>query len=103
MPAIVDLTDLDAPFQSNVSSDTPRYFKYRIQDASDLEDLMILLNVSQKSKVQLFLHWTNYPSANKDEHDICLGNAPTEALKMMLSSERKLDMFLEESPFKYEP
>lgn len=63
---------------------------------------MILLNVSQKSKLQLFLHWTNYPSANKDEHDICLGNAPTEAFKAMLSNERKLDMFLEESPFKYD-
>lgn len=47
---------------------------------------MILLNVSERSKLQLFLHWTNYPSEKASEHEYCFGNVPDELLKSLFSN-----------------
>ena len=80
MPTIIDLSNLDAPFSATCSPESTKYFKYVIKDDSDLEDLMILLNISQRSKLQIYLHWTHYPSVEKDAHDICLGDVPITAL-----------------------
>jgi hypothetical protein len=51
VPKIVDLTEANTPFLATCTFEEPQFFKYVIKDFSDLEDLMIMLNVSQRSKL----------------------------------------------------
>jgi hypothetical protein len=102
VPIIADLTEANAPLNATCSIDQPKFFKYVIKDSSDLEDLMILLNVSERSKLQLYLHWTNYPSAKTSQHDYCLGAVQEEPLRKMLSDRFKTEIFVEESPYAYD-
>lgn len=65
VPTITNLNDLEAPLLQNCSPGETCYFQYTIKDNADMEDLLVLMNLSQKSKLQAFLHWTNYPSGKK--------------------------------------
>ena len=63
-----------------VSKEEPLFFKHAIEDTSDLEELLVLLNVSERKKLQVFLHTKPYPSAKTHEHELCLGDVPDELL-----------------------
>ena len=78
VPRVVDLTDMNAPIQATCSSDNPCFFKYSIKDGSDLEELLILLNLSERKRLTAYIHWTTYPSQKKNEHGFCVGALPAE-------------------------
>ena len=82
--------------------DTPCFFKYAIREKSDLEELLILVNLSERKRLAVYLHWTNYPSANKNEHDYCLGALPSEPLSKLLADPARMELFTEEVPFEYD-
>ena len=63
---------------------------------------MILLNISERSKVQVYLHWSHYPSAKLGQHDVCLGDLPAQVLQKMLSNQAQMDQFTEEAPYAYD-
>ena len=68
-----------------------------------MEELLILLNISERKRLQVYLHWTNYPSAKKYGHDVCLGALPTEPLGQLLADRERMEPFIEEVPFVYDP
>jgi len=63
---------------------------------------MILLNISERSKVQVYLHWSRYPSAKLDQHYLCLGDLPAQVIQKMLSNQAQMDSFTEEAPYEYD-
>ena len=64
----------------NVEIKDSAFFKYVIQNTKDLEKLFLLLNVSNRKRVQIYVHKKNYPSVEIDEHEFAVGNIPDEIL-----------------------
>ena len=77
------------------------FFKYVIQNTKDLEKLFLLLNVSNRKRVQIYVHKKNYPSVEIDEHEFAVGNIPDEILKRMFKMYYMKEMYSEANPFQY--
>ena len=94
---ITELSSLAAPLQTTVTDSV--FFKYTIQDTSDLENLLLLLNVSKKKDLQIFIHKTSYPSELRNEYDYALGDVPEHVLKAMSLNYYMKEMYHDASPF----
>ena len=79
---ITNLSNSMAPLNVTVSDSV--FFKYTIEDLSDLENLLLLLNVSNKTDLQIYMHGNRYPSAKHDEHLYAIGDLPKPLLQDML-------------------
>lgn len=56
------------------------FFKFEISDTSDLENHLLLLNVSRKNNLRVFIHKKSYPSQLFNEHEYALGDLPADIL-----------------------
>ena len=77
------------------------FFKYMIQDTSDLERMQFLLKVSQKENLQIYLHKERYPGQASYEHSHAVGDLPEQVLLNMQSKGTMLDIVQDMTPFKY--
>ena len=60
-----------------------------------------MLNVSNRKRVQIYVHKRNYPSFELDEHEFAVGNIPDELLKRMFKMYYMKEMYSEANPFQY--
>ena len=93
---------MEEPLFQNCQPGETCYFQYTIKKSDDLDDLLILINLSQKSKLQAFLHWTQYPSVKRGEHDYALGAVEPKQVADLFHDKWKMELFLDESPFVYD-
>ena len=59
------------------------FFKYTIANTSDLENLLLLINVSNRKHLQVYIHKNSYPSEQFSEHEYALGDIPEHVLRAM--------------------
>ena len=79
--AIQLLTKEMPPFEATVVDSL--YFKYTIEDTSDLENMLLLLNVSKRKDLQIYMHSRSYPSDLFNEHEYALGDIPEHVIRAM--------------------
>ena len=75
------------------------FFKYVLQDTSDLERLFLLLNVSNRKRLQVYIHKRNYPSELADEHEYAAGDIPNHILQRMFQMYYMKEMYQDANPF----
>jgi len=57
---------------------SPVFFRYSVAHVEELENHLLLLNVSNKSKIQIYLHIQEFP--DETTHYYPLGDVPRDAL-----------------------
>lgn len=77
------------------------FFKYVIQDTSDLENMLLLLNVSNRKHLQIYVHKNSYPSDIFTEHEYALGDVPEHVLRAMFQNYYMREMYHDANPFQY--
>ena len=56
---ITELSNSQGPITSTVTDSV--FFKYTIQDLSDLDNQLLLLNISKRKDLQIYIHRIEYP------------------------------------------
>ena len=79
------------------------YFKYLIEDNSDLENMLLLLRVSKRKDLQIYIHKNSYPSDLFQEHDYALGDIPEHVIRAMYQNYYMKEMYHDANPFHYVP
>ena len=77
------------------------FFKYSIQDTSDLENLLLLLNVSQRQNLQIYIHKNSYPSQDFSEHEYAVGDIPEHVLRAIFRNYYMREMYHDATPFHF--
>ena len=90
---------MDPPLSVTVQDSV--FFKYTIEDTSDLEQMLLLLNVSKKKDLQVYMHCKSYPSDLFNEHDYALGDIPEHVLRHMFQNYYMREMYHDATPFHY--
>ena len=91
--AIVAIDGLDVPYETTIS-DQPHFFTYSIAHIEDFERHLLLLNVSNRSKLQVYLHY--YPFPDLTNHYYPLGDVPNQALHNFFNeklNEARIEVF----------
>ena len=60
------------------------FFKYMLKETANLENHVLLLQVSQKEDLQVFIGKTRYPSAELKDHTYAIGDVPQNVWKNCL-------------------
>ena len=79
--AIQSLNKEMPPFEATVNDSL--FFKYTIEDTTDLENMLLLLNVSKRKDLQIYIHSRSYPSDLFREHEYALGDIPEHVIRAM--------------------
>ena len=77
------------------------FFKYTIENKADLENMLLLLNVSKRNDLQVYIHKNSYPSDLFNEHDYALGDIPEHVLRAMYQNYYMREMYHDATPFHY--
>ena len=59
-----------------MSVEEAAYFRYSIPEGIDYEDHWVHLQVSAKSRLQVYMHWNETPSQKKHSYEQMLGDLP---------------------------
>lgn len=78
------------------------YFKYTIEDTSDLEQMQLLLNISKRKDVQVYIHRAAYPSHIFNDHEYALGNIKPHTLMAIHKNYYMREMYHDANPFQYD-
>mmetsp|Transcript_39918 Transcript_39918/g.52235 ORF Transcript_39918/g.52235 Transcript_39918/m.52235 type:complete len:133 (-) Transcript_39918:44-442(-) len=95
----ISLDNLDAPYQATIT-DKPLYFTYSLAHVDELENHLVLLNVSNRKKLQVYVHLHAFP--DRTYHQYPLGNAPKEALAALFKQSLRMEVFEDSTPFIYD-
>ena len=57
--------------------DEALYYRYTLPAQINYEDHWALLQVSGKSRLQVYMHWQKAPTPQKHSYEQMLGNLPT--------------------------
>ena len=87
------------PLQATVTDSL--FFKYTIENTADLENMLLLLNISKKEDLQVYIHKNSYPSDLFNEHDYALGDIPEHVLRAMYQNYYMREMYHDATPFHY--
>ncbi len=98
---ITQLTKEMEPFQATVTDSI--FFKYTISDTSDLENMLLLLNISKRKDLQVYIHKNSYPSEVFQEHEYALGDIPEHVLRAIFRNYYMREMYHDATPFIYVP
>ena len=79
------------------------FFRYNIEDTSDLERHFFLLNLSNRKDIAVYIHRKNYPSESEDEHEYALGQVPDKVLKRMFNMHYMREQFQMANPYIFVP
>ena len=88
------------PFTTTVADSI--YFKYTIEDISDLEQMLLLLNISKRKDLQVYVHRAAYPSHVFNDHEYALGDIPEHALRAIYKNYYMKEMYHDANPFQYD-
>ena len=72
-------------------TDAPLFFSYSIEEEKDPEDHLLLLNVSNRTKLQVYVHLHGLP--DEYNHYYPLGDVPQHVLKKLFAANRKMEYF----------
>ena len=76
------------------------FFKYVIEEnTSELEHLLLLLNLSKRKDLQVYIHHAAYPSIAINEHDYSLGDLPDNILRSMFKNYYMREALNDSNPF----
>jgi len=75
------------------------YFKYQINSAADFEQLFLLIQLSQKKHLEIFIHEKIYP--DEEDHLWVVGDLPEHVIKMIFKKIYLRELFCEANPFQY--
>mmetsp|Transcript_36906 Transcript_36906/g.48500 ORF Transcript_36906/g.48500 Transcript_36906/m.48500 type:complete len:224 (+) Transcript_36906:560-1231(+) len=87
------------PFQATVADSI--FFKYTIEDKSDLENLLLLLNISKKKDLEIYVHSQAYPTSEFNEHGYALGDVPEFVIRSIFKNYYMREMYHDANPFQY--
>lgn len=93
---------LDSSIHSHIVAQAPLIFKYEIQDKTDLENLLILVNLSKKKHLEVYIGKNNYANSNIEEHLLAVGNIPRQIIELSQQRVSMLELLQDLTPFKYE-
>ena len=68
-----------------------------------MERLFLLLNVSNRKRLQVYIHKRNYPTELIDEHEFAVGDIPEHVIKRMFQMYYMKEMYQDANPFQYVP
>ena len=63
--------------------------------------MLLLLNVSKRNDLQVYIHKNSYPSDLFNEHDYALGDIPEHVLRAMYQNYYMREMYHDATPFHY--
>lgn len=63
--------------------------------------MLLLLNVSKKKDLQIYIHKASYPSDLHMEHEYALGDIPEHVLRAMFQNYYMREMYHDANPFHY--
>ena len=75
---ITELSNSQGPITSTVTDSV--FFKYTIQDLSDLDNQLLLLNISKRKDLQIYIHRIEYPSDQFMDYEYALGDIPPHVM-----------------------
>ena len=97
---VFPLDGVAGPINFNVN-ESPLFFSFKIAHIADLENNLILLNVSNRCQLQIYLdRKTAFPDS--ENHFFSLGDVSETVLEKLFKSSLKMETFEESSPFVYD-
>ena len=66
----------------------PLFFSYSLEELKDPEDYLLLLNVSNRTKLQVYVHFHSFP--DQTSHYYPLGDVPESVLKALFANKKKM-------------
>jgi len=99
LSSVIPIDDLDAPYQGT-AGEAPLTFTYDLANIEELENTLLLLNVSNRKRLQVYVHNHTFPDRNN--HYYPLGDVGKKALQELFKSRKKMEVFEDSSPFVYE-
>lgn len=80
--------------------DAPVFFKYTLENIDEWETDLVLLNLSNRSKLQVYVGSSPFPDETK--HEYPLGDVPRKVLKALFKNSLKMEIFEDSSPYVYD-
>ena len=99
LASITNLNNLDAAHNATIGEE-PLFFSYSLESLAEPENQLLLLNVSNRTKLQVYLHLHPFP--DETSHHYPLGDVPQKALKDLFNTARKMQIFEDSSPYIYD-
>ena len=78
------------------------FFKYTIKQKEDLDRVFLLLNVSVKEGIQVYISSKEYPSEAKGEHVYAVGDVPSHVIAEYPNMYLMSQVFREAITFRYD-
>ena len=97
--SVTSLDNLDAPYEATIGDDA-LFFTYSVESVEELENHLLLLNVSNRTKLQVYVHLHPFP--DEKNHHYPLGDVPDYALKALFKASLKMEIFEDSSPYIYD-
>lgn len=99
VPLMVKLNNLEEALPITVNKSA--FFRYVLPDGIDYDDHFVLVQVTPKSKLAVYIHSQRYPGPEKGHLDYMLGDLPAKNLKELLSSTYRLEYYKEAKTLVY--
>ena len=77
------------------------FFKYEIQNNADLENLLLLFNVSKRKDLAIYIHSQSYPTSDLFEHGYAIGEIPEFVIRAIFKNYYMREMYHDANPFQY--
>ena len=61
--------------------------------------MFLLLNITNRERLQVYIHKRNYPSELPDEHEFAVGDLPDHVLQRMFQMYYMKEMYQDANPF----
>ena len=96
---VISLDNLQAPYDATINK-TPLYFTYSLAQVEALENHLLLLNVSNRTRLQVYVHLHPFP--DHTYHHYPLGDVPDKALKALFKNTGKMEVFEDSTAYIYD-
>lgn len=93
VPPMVKLNGLQKALPIKV--DKPAFFRYVLPDDIDYDDHFVLIQVTPRSQLAVYIHSQQYPGPVQGHYDQMLGDLPENRFNELLSSDYRLEYFKE--------
>jgi hypothetical protein len=77
------------------------FFKFELNSKVDLEQVCLLIQLSQKTYLRMYVHWKFYP--DKEDHLWVVGDLSDDIMMAMFKKIYMRELFCDANPFQYVP
>ena len=77
------------------------FFKFELNSKVDFEQVCLLIQLSQKTYLRMYVHWKFYP--DKEDHLWVVGDLSDDIMMAMFKKIYMRELFCDANPFQYVP